>query len=108
MRERRIKARQAELESISILVASPSVSEPGLPTFILFGVVSVGVVKSDWLLVIQLDEKLGYILEVVDVALDIMVSERRRECDDVPVLGHEDLNDCSILIDFSVDVDHVG
>lgn len=40
--------------------------------------------------------------------VDIIVSERRRECDDVPVLGHEDLNDCSIPIDFSVDVDHVG
>ena len=40
--------------------------------------------------------------------VDIIVSERRRECDDVPVLGHEDLNNCSIPIDFSVDVDHVG
>ena len=40
--------------------------------------------------------------------VDIIVSERRRECDAVPVLGHEDLNNCSIPIDFSVDVDHVG
>ena len=99
---------QGRTSNSLILVASLlMVSELGLSTFVLFGVVSVGVVKNDWLLVIQLDEKIGYILDLVDVASDIIVSERRRECDDVRVLGHEDLNDCSIPIDFSVDVDHV-
>jgi hypothetical protein len=100
---------QGRTSNSLILVASLlMVSELGLSTFVLFGVVSVGVVKNDWLLVIQLDEKVRYILDVVDVASDIIVSERRRECDDVRVLGHEDLNDGSIPIDFSVDVDHVG
>ena len=47
---------QVRQKSSLILVASPSVSELGLPTFVLFG---VGVVKNDWLLVIQLDEKIG-------------------------------------------------
>ena len=46
---------QVRQKSSLILVASPSVSELELPTFVLFGVVSVGVVKNDWLLVIQLD-----------------------------------------------------
>ena len=96
-----------KINSLILVASLLMVSELGLSTFVLFGVVSVGVVKNDWLLVIQLDEKIGYILDLVDVASDIIVSERRRECDDVRVLGHEDLNDCSIPIDFSVDVDHV-
>jgi hypothetical protein len=56
------------------LVASPSVSELAvseaseLVTFVRFGVISVGVIKDEWLLVIQLDKKIGYILEVVDIA----------------------------------------
>ena len=99
---------QGRTSNSLILVASLlMVSELGLSRFVLFGVVSVGVVKNDWLLVIQLDEKIGYILDLVDVALNIIFSEWSRECDDVPVLGHEDLNDCSMPIDFSVDVDHV-
>ena len=63
LRERRIKARQGRRNRASDI---RTVSE--LVTFVRFSVISVGVIKDEWLLVIQLDKKIGYILEVVDIA----------------------------------------
>jgi hypothetical protein len=81
-RERKAKAKRGgtrfqggKINSLILVASLLMVSELGLSTFVLFGVVSVGVVKNDWLLVIQLDEKIGYILDLVDVASDIIVSE---------------------------------
>jgi hypothetical protein len=63
-----------KINSLILVASLLMVSELGLSRFVLFGVVSVGVVKNDWLLVIQLDEKLGYILDVVDVASNKFVN----------------------------------
>ena len=85
-------------------------SSPELNTLItigILGVVTVVVVKydNDRFLVIELDKKIGHmshIFEVVDVAYNKFVNERRCECDDDPVLSHENLDACSIRIDISV------